>query len=250
VLFEDRPIESVPDLLAALEDLAVGDNRHWFRGHGDTSWRLLPKLSRIGKPEAEPLLIKRFKQDAPLLVDRIPSDDDDWEWLFLMQHHGVPTRLLDWTENPLVGLYFAVNAESHAHTDGCLWCLDPMGLNEAARYQPTFGADIPLIGSDEHLKLYSPQSVRGQSDTEVMPIAALGMRGFSRISAQAGVFTIGHYRPVPIEDVDGGAHVGRLVVPAQAKPAILKQLEVLGFSEKTLFPDLTSLAKHVAGLLE
>ena len=69
----------------------------WFRGQGDVTWPLKPSLYR-GKfrPELEREMLRDFRAHAAEYVD----------WLFLAQHHGIPTRILDWTENPLVGLYF------------------------------------------------------------------------------------------------------------------------------------------------
>ena len=67
-------------------------------------------------------LIKRFKQNAFQFLDLVPKDE--WEWIFLMQHYRVPTRLLDWTESPLIGLYFAVSdkAVKRVQTAAALWC--------------------------------------------------------------------------------------------------------------------------------
>jgi len=100
----------------------------WFRGHGDADWKLTPKLY-LGADEEE--IRHEFQSRAlQLIQNRFPADR--WEWYFLMQHYGAPTRLLDWTENVLVALYFAVEDHPGTH-DAAVWILDPDWLNRKLR---------------------------------------------------------------------------------------------------------------------
>ena len=85
-------ISSLADLLERLPSLHVADKTVWFRGHAEERWHLEPSLSRRNKLNCEMQLIKRFKQDAIQFLDRVP--DHEYEWIFLMQHYRVPTRLL------------------------------------------------------------------------------------------------------------------------------------------------------------
>jgi hypothetical protein len=102
----------------------------WFRGQSSIDYELVPSYFRH-KPakddETEDDLRLDFQQKAtPLLTEAAPLDD--WEWYFLMQHYGLPTRLLDWSESALVGVFFAV-AESASGSDAAVWMLDPWRLN-------------------------------------------------------------------------------------------------------------------------
>lgn len=104
----------------------------WFRGHHDARWKLTPKIYRpeyLGTDENE--IRNEFQSRAVQLIQgRLPADK--WEWYFLMQHYGVPTRLLDWTENALIALYFAI--EGHpSNCDAGVWVLDPTWLNRRLR---------------------------------------------------------------------------------------------------------------------
>jgi hypothetical protein len=117
---EEKTINSVQDLLLALaEDNKAYSGAVWYRGHADNEWGLTPGYFRLKNAPSESTLIKRFKQSAAMLIDGSPKTSFDW--LFLMQHYGVPTRLLDWSESPLIALYFAVSEKQHIEKDGALW---------------------------------------------------------------------------------------------------------------------------------
>lgn len=250
MLFNDRPITSIAELLSALKEVTPSDGLRWYRGHANEAWKLIPSLARqAGGVAAEGPLLKRFKQNALTFLLRPPQTE--WEWLFLMQHHGTPTRLLDWTENPLVALYFAVEPGNAAGTatDACVWSLDPISLNARAHFKTPIAADLPCLEVDEELDAYLPKSV-ASAPYERTPVAALAMRQFSRVTAQSGVFTVTHREQTAIEAADEGIHVGRLVIPAAAKPGLASELRLLGVHRLSLFPDLDSvsaLAREVTG---
>lgn len=110
-------ITSVAELLDALRQRSP-DEIVWYRGHTSSDWDLLPSIARPPRSiSAELTVLKRFKQNAYPFLSSPPSTE--WEWLFLMQHYGAPTRLLDWTDSPLIGLYFAVETPDDTR-DGCL----------------------------------------------------------------------------------------------------------------------------------
>ena len=113
---DDKEINSVSELLTALREVSSQRELLWFRGHAVKDWKLIPSLARnLDNLPKETEIIKRFIQLAvPHMTEETPRDD--WGWIFLMQHHRVPTRLLDWTESPLTALWFAVNS-TEIHKD-------------------------------------------------------------------------------------------------------------------------------------
>ena len=97
---------------------------HRFRGHARQYGNLIPKVFREKYRTGidylnEPHFASRFQLDAPSVHANCPTNDDDLGWLFLMQHHGCPTRLLDWSQSVLVATYFVVS--NHHSDDGELW---------------------------------------------------------------------------------------------------------------------------------
>jgi hypothetical protein len=193
-------------------------------------------------PGTEIFLINRFKQNATLLLNQPPGND--FEWLFLMQHHGMPTRLLDWSESPLVALYFALRSDKD--TDSALWVLLPTELNARSNYQPDYELEIPPF-TDEFLINYKPSTIASERRSKLNPMAALAPRNSSRMLSQQGTFTINHREPTPIEDVgqDGAErdYVWRYTLPRDSKQHLRNQLRFLSVNEFQLFPELSSLAR-------
>jgi hypothetical protein len=98
-------ITSVGELINILKaDNSAYDGDIWYRGQSNFDWTLSPGLLRLKNAPSEGTLLTRFKQSAAMLINMHPKDDFDW--LFLMQHYGVPTRLLDWTEKSANSIIF------------------------------------------------------------------------------------------------------------------------------------------------
>jgi hypothetical protein len=195
-------------------------------------------------------IIESFKRQAPAFVAATPEKDDHVAWLFLMQHFGTPTRLLDWSKNALSALYFAVNNDFE--DDGELWAFYPDELNARNGIR-----GIPLLGSRilQYLAaeptLHEPQrfaETMGLTEIPKYPLAVDPPLNFSRMIAQQSAFTI-HPRArdgttIP-EILKDPKELVLYVVPKSQKKTLLRNLANLGFKRLTLFPDLESLSKDV-----
>ena len=195
----------------------------------------------------EVVLLKRFKQNAVPLVDIAPTAEADW--LFLMQHHDVPTRLLDWTESPLVALYFAIADRKHDSKDAALWCLFPHCLNELVGIRMDSAHDIPSFGHEAELEGYLPSRAAGIKTADPKPVALIAPRPFRRLHVQQGVFVLFHRNTTPLEEITDTKgkrpHIVKLVIPANAKSKLRRELRLLQIDRLALFPELENVAERI-----
>jgi hypothetical protein len=271
VTFESEELPGIEELVQRV--LALGTPDHglrtlWFRGLPCDGHGLVPKLMRLTQDpkdlfDQEERLITRFRQRSlPFWPAGYPQDD--WEHMFVMQHHGVPTRLLDWSENLFVGLYFALptSAELHPGDDmpadhtckPTLWCLDPVGWNRGAPHLQDFAEAVSIFTTSSPL-LQPYQPATSDEKRTLMrhdtPVSLFGTHNSSRIVAQRGTFTIAGKGTNPMEHYAATTHSATVPVLwkfilDQPHDDLRRGLHRLGFSESMIFPDLPALARELA----
>lgn len=201
-----------------------------FRGQQRESWPLLPKIARIKKGDctlqAELQILTEFKKGACSFLQTRP--DNDWGWLAIAQHHGLATRVLDWSLNPLVALWFAVNQPPCENSNGILWVYSPSQrsvLDERSQAEHPFEL--------ERVKVFFPY--------QEVP----------RIQAQAGVFTI-HPRVgaeekfLPFECVHPNTDsLTALIIPPVSFERLKLSLDQCGVHAAALMPDMDGLAQRI-----
>jgi hypothetical protein len=237
-------IESISDLIDAIRgEKEKSPKIIWFRGQSDAKWPLIPGLFRKDIKISEGTLLSRFKQSAAMLVGTRPSNDFDW--IFLMQHYGVPSRLLDWSENPLVALYFALHDDQNlkSDADASIWMLRPSDLNTHAHINDKSEGDYIPSFDDDEVSGYSTVRVRQDQRMQLYPIATIATRNNPRIQAQLGAFTIHHNYKSPIEDIGNGKHCMKYIIPNDSKSRLIDELSLLGMNRFSLFPEMDSIGK-------
>lgn len=233
----------------------------WYRGVKDRSYWLQPTLYRhpditniIELLRLEHELINTFRHRS--IPYRTRSLDEDWEALFFMQHYGVPTRLLDWTENPFMGLFFAVmsvNCERSStgrisfKKETAVWVLDPVAWNRHALGSQSFSGGI-LSTEESELAPYAPGL---ESDLmNDLPIAIYGAYNSQRIVAQRGAFTVFGTRTHPMEQLHQAQRfpatcLQKIVITKSGLHEMRKTMMEYGITDSVVFPDLTGLAREL-----
>lgn len=266
--FDEQEVNSIPSLLKRLQmdgQRLTQNSRPlpkiWYRGLEDISYPLTPTFYR-GKYNIrdEIYMMNLFKQNSPESIDRPP--ESEWEWMFLMRHHNLPSRLMDWTESPLIALYFAVcknDLGQQSTKPAVIWCLLPTKLNQWALGWPEDSSSLPMftqapgefsLPTNEAIRNYLPLNIQGVAlaslPPPVPPAAAICPRTNRRMRSQMSVFTIHHVSEMPLEDFGDGSHIWRYRIPLNAKINILDDLKRVGITKQTLFPDLDNLSKEIS----
>jgi hypothetical protein len=233
----DIEISSIREFMTAIENDTIEyagvpiTKAQLYRGvPNNKEHKLIPSIGRDWKGTSDVLRnlekgsLNEFKKRAIPYLNYHPKND--WEWLMLAQHHGLPTRLLDWTTNPLVALYFACTGDQHLSQNGVVYRRRGYEL-----FQPENFTNETLPSPfyiDKNYLVFPPH---------ISP----------RITAQAAVFVINKN---PIEElqvnwVDKEDTNDKVLIKATAKKKLLLQLHDLNINAGSLFPGLEGLCSQI-----
>ena len=211
---------------------------------------MIPSLLRDGRPsdevfEREKRLLTRFRQRS-LAYWPAGYPQTDWEHMFAMQHFGLPTRLLDWSENLFVAAYFALSPPlADEETFPVVWCVDPVSWNRKAPNLAEFGNSIHVLTTaDEDADPYRPNTMKRRYKT---PVAIFGTHNSQRIIAQRGTFFVWGNDTSSLAAFagDDGPTLWQLRITG-ARADLAEEMQFLGYGETMVFPELPALGQELA----
>jgi hypothetical protein len=223
----------------------------WYRGQQRKYWKLAPSLVRIGcsDRETEDEIREEFAIRAPALSRFEPLPTDEWDLYFLMQHYGAPTRLLDWTESPLIALYFALR-DNPGHYDSCVWMLHPYELNRRVVRKAEVFSPSAIGANPKDCSKVAPWLPPRWTKTKLptYPVAIFPTHIARRISSQRSCFTVHGSLDKGFDRFSKGknACLMRIVIPGHAVREVKLQLLNSGIDDTTIFPDLEGLGRSLA----
>jgi hypothetical protein len=223
-----------------------------YRGDGNASWPLLTSLDKLGgvtpphsKAELEEHILRNFiRYSRPYL----PHPTSDWEVLVAAQHHGLPTRLLDWTYSPLVAAHFATLSPDR-ESDRVIWRLDWKRVHQYFKL-PELALliqDLESLGGDRPLTPWTLFNSRSGSQPFACMLEPPSIN--PRIVAQSATFTLCSDKRQSfdcfLEQNGLGSTLTKFVIPAGETARFRDQLDLVDVDERRLFPDLDGVAAEM-----
>lgn len=245
-----RAIKSIPDFQDHINFLWTyyGGDEFWYRGVSNADYHLIPSIYRESIWDysfpMEKYIAHSFIHRAKGYIQN-SSSIGIWEWYQIMQHHGLPTRLLDWTEGYLIALYFSVRKINRNNTPA-VWVLNPNSLNNysSGLYCIYFTDPKTRDTDDEIVDEYLPTFKKPRE----LPIAIVPPYVNERMSSQKSCFTVHGKNKQGFEKIynnNKGFQLAQLIIDPSKAQSIKNELFKMGITEATLFPDLEGLAREL-----
>ena len=233
----------------------LDENRAWiFRGHYKAEWPLQPSLERTlsRKPvdlAIENKIITEFRRRAHQYLAATEIPRDLLEWLALMQHHGSPTRLLDWSRSPYISAFIAFEDTFKEEGDVAIWAIDSHWLQECSVRRLAEAWKTPIITqrlrTDKGLEKLMQGNVR-----VVLPMEPERMN--ERLTIQQGLFLFPSGAELSFESVladyendDSRQHVRKIILPKSEGLNCLVDLLRMNINAASLFPGLDGFARSL-----
>jgi len=241
----EKVVTSIGNLISEIELIYSSQNYIlWFRGHSDKGWPLIPSVQRNGLNKNEQCISNDFYIKSSIRMRDKPNKNDYAGWMALMQHYGLPTRLLDWSKSPLIAAYFATcEYGEYPDKDACIWILKPGLLNECEG----FNGYIYPMDTSTVLEMIFPAFKPYKDfkrDVEDKIIACYPVENDLRMYTQQSAFTL-HNSFKKLEQLNISHLVEKIIIPFSVKKKILNELRICGIELSTVYPDIEHVSREI-----
>lgn len=246
-------LDSIEKIFSITKDAKdnLGDGL-WWRGQLDAQWELIPSAHRNkNKLYENGSLIKFMTMAATRQSGVVPNAEDYAGWLSLARHHGLPTRLLDWSESPLIALWFATANFKKEKRDAKLYSLNGYKLNRDQANLPYHVVGASNRGQEMCMRAFLHPNQIDEEDWKYPEfagkISAMTIQHtHNRMMTQFSGFTI-HDTTTPLNQLPEKTNFLReYIIPSNVVLRILSQLHESGIRESIVFPDLDHLAHELS----
>lgn len=241
----DIQINSIDCMITEIKKLKLkyGKQPIWFRGQEDSQWHLIPSIHRGKLYKKENFITNDFYIYANQIEDNMPNKNNYAAWMSLMQHYGLPTRMLDWSSSPLIACYFALEKNRNAMNDSCVWVLIPRKINK----QEGFDECVYPIDAYTVQQMLIPafkSNIDIDDKFKDKIIACHSVEKNLRMYSQQSSFTV-HNSTKRLEDICDSETLFKFVIPYKFKQEIYESVSILGISTSFIYPDMEHISKDI-----
>jgi hypothetical protein len=253
------PITSLDEYFKYIRFCATDST--WFRGESREHEYLIPKLYRNleeinldAQLQKEKKFVLEFRRRGRNLGSNI-NQNNEWEWYFLAQHYGGPTRLLDWTSDAGVALFMALDTNRDKTDNPVIYTLQPTVLSGYAykEFGQEYRSGVIQYPGDEHTEKWISNIFSGKEIIPQSPIALLPVHHDARIISQSSCFTLfgkrinGFFKDGKeiVCDCCGQRIRHKIIIDGTKKQSLRKQLSLIGVTSGKIYQGLDGLCKEI-----
>lgn len=270
--------ENVTSYLEKIFSLTKESEVRCYRGQSDAKWKLKPSVMRDMKPDAENKIFSELMLEAP---NEFGTDKSMFDKLVRAQHYALPTRLLDVSLNPLVGLYFACNEKEFHDKDAVVQVFDFSSMRVkyadsdtislicnlarlsdkereeiTQKYKNTekwnvttkdsFRSIPAMMRLTQFVRVEKPYFLDGAEPRDLFKyFFVYPAKNNRRVIAQSGAFITSGLLMYTAPDQSAGFTIEKITIPASAKALIIKQLDTLNINSRTMFPEVEFASRYI-----
>lgn len=238
-------IKSIDDMVEQIKQLKrmYGSQPIWFRGQENSEWHLIPSIQRGKLYQKESFVTNDFYIYVNQIEENMPHKTNYAAWMSLMQHYGLPTRILDWSSSPLVACYFALEKNREKNNDSCIWVLIPRRVNK----QEGFGECVYPIDAYTVQEMLTPAfkpNTKVDNEFRDKIIACHSVEKNLRMYSQQSSFTV-HNSKKRLEDICDSETLFKLTIPNECKQEMYESVSILGISTHFIYPDMEHVSRDI-----